>query len=134
MSRPRPLRSCAVWIRPWIPLESMTASPPRSRVRSPPFVTSRPSASDSIPTFEASSSPTRRYPLGSSVRSSCRSMRPPSDPVSTGEGLHAGGVTRNAARPDPQHQDGHVVTGILLAELEHGLLDPFRDGIRVEPP
>src|SRR5207237_9085351 len=112
--------------RAWIPLESLNASPARSTVRSPPLPTSQLRASDSTPTFDASSSPTRRKPRGSSTRSTWRSRAPSRGPDSTGECLHGFGRICNEG-PEPEHENGHVVPGFRFAEIEHGLLDPAGD-------
>src|SRR5207248_1951991 len=133
ISRPLVPRSWAVLISTWIPLESMNASPPRSSVSSPPCPTSRPSASESIPTFEASSSPIRRNPRGWSVRSTVRSIDPPTEPVSTGRCLHGFPGVRKAIGPESKDQDRHVVPGRLSPEVQHSILDASGDGVGVEP-
>src|SRR2546423_3303290 len=125
-------RPWAVWIRTWIPRESLRASPPRSSVMSPPRAISRSRASESIPTFDASSSPIRRNPRGSSIRSTWRSIGPPTEPVSTGVRSHGPGGRCKTAGPEAEHEDRDVVARLLLAEVEHRLLDPPRDGVGVQ--
>src|SRR5947209_9154063 len=106
-----------------MPLESMNARPDRSNVRSPPLSSSLPRASERTPTFDASSSPTRRNPRGSSTRSTWSSSAPSSGPDPTGECLHGFGRVCNGL-DEPDHENGHVVARLRFPEVEHGLLDP----------